>query len=113
MAGGPVSIGPIGPLRTVTTGTVPSLAIGFKHRMTPPSAATPLTKLTGVCEMGYWITSVEKTPKGKFYLAMTEYDYADLDSVTDVDEPAVSAGREFDTESAALDFAFEHEIIVR
>ena len=103
MAGVPVSIGPIGPLRTVTTGTAPSSVIGFKHRMTPPSAATPLSKHTGACEMGFWSTTVEETQEGRFYLAMTEVDY-DFE-VTDVDEPAVSAGLTFSTEEDARRFA--------
>jgi hypothetical protein len=64
--------------------------------------------------MRIWKTTIEVTQDQRFYLAMTEYewDYSGDCSVSDVDEPAVSAGRTFATKEAALEFALEHEISV-
>jgi len=56
----------------------------------------------------FWSTTIERTPAGHFYLRMTERDYEGF--VTDVDEPACSAGLVFETVEAIVNFAEKNGI---
>ena len=58
--------------------------------------------------MGIWKTTIEETNEGEFYLAMTEFDW-DF-NITDIDEPAFSAGITFETAEEARLFAESHGV---